>query len=354
MMGRNHLQWIWVRGSEPKSKDRAVEKAIEEAAELLKKVTEKVEAIKNDASIPVRSSKKTGAKSKKEVREQVQAEATESLKEIAVRHGYVSGKWLIFASPGKVDTIWTSLATSLASGPLASTSARLAKVATSPAEDSPNYQHIICVYVPDVYDKVEVTEIMRIMLRNHGVSLSGVKSNLYTSLRIDSKHASGIPSTTWKNSALMDDKESKELKDAFFAELASTKPAASDKPKSAVKSDEAAPAGKAKPKLKKKAADDPFASDDDDDAKADAGEEKRKEAIQAKTAKGKPQPKKKVVDDTFGSDDDDAEEEAKRKSEVSKKKSKAVSRSKKRQISESDEGDVEEEEDRPKKRRSGR
>lgn len=59
----------------------------------------------------MRSSKKTGAKSKKEVREQVatsvyspsamplkmtvqvQAEAAEELKTISVRHGFVSGKW---------------------------------------------------------------------------------------------------------------------------------------------------------------------------------------------------------------------------------------------------------------------
>jgi hypothetical protein len=56
------------------------------------------------------------------------------------------------------------------------------------------------------------TKIMRVLLRNHGATLSGVKSNLYTTigkmrlifwfqqtnaktLGIDSKHASGIPST---------------------------------------------------------------------------------------------------------------------------------------------------------------
>lgn len=67
--------------------------------------------IQNDPSIPLRSSKKTGTKSKKDAREQVgqptlshnallkfptiqaQAEATEKLAGIAVKHGYVSGKW---------------------------------------------------------------------------------------------------------------------------------------------------------------------------------------------------------------------------------------------------------------------
>jgi hypothetical protein len=71
--------------------------------------------VENDDSIPTRSNKKTGAKSKKEIREQVnkipirwrkassanynlqaQAEATEELKDICIRHGFVSGKWFVF------------------------------------------------------------------------------------------------------------------------------------------------------------------------------------------------------------------------------------------------------------------
>ncbi len=59
-----------------------------------------------------------------------------------------------FAS--KLLTIATA---SLVSGPLAETSAFQAKVATSPQEENPNYQHVICVYMPDVYDKDAVTKV---------------------------------------------------------------------------------------------------------------------------------------------------------------------------------------------------
>ncbi|KAF8070754.1 hypothetical protein FPV67DRAFT_1041980 [Lyophyllum atratum] len=340
--------WIWVRGSEPEQKDTDIPGAVEEASKLLKEVTDRVEEIKNDPSIPTRSSKKTGAKSKKEVREEAQAEATKELKEIAIKHGCVSGKWLIFASADKVDVIWSSLATSLVSGPLAQTSAYLAKVATSPEQDTPSYQHLICVYIPDVYNKDEVTKVMKILLRHHGVSLSGVKSNLYTAVGIDSKHPSGIPSTIWKNSALLSEKESKELKDAFFADLASDKATRPEKPKSTTQDVGVAAAGKPKPKLKKKAADDPFASDDDKPEE----EERRKKELQVKTAKGKPQPKKKVVDDAFASDDDDAEGEAKRKEEIKAKKAKVASSSRKRNLS-SDKESEDEDENRPKKKRSG-
>uniref|UniRef100_D8Q9T6 Uncharacterized protein n=1 Tax=Schizophyllum commune (strain H4-8 / FGSC 9210) TaxID=578458 RepID=D8Q9T6_SCHCM len=287
--------WIWVAGNKDHATPDGWTDAIEEASEILKETTEKVESIKNDASIPVRSNKKTGARSKKEVREEVQAEATKKLKEISQKHKYVTGKWLIFAPADKVDLIWSGIARSLVSGPLSATAAFTAKVSTSPEHDQPNYQHVMCIYVPDVYDKDAMAEvrsfstihasslmftmlndifqIMRILLRNHGVSLSGVKSDLYTYIGIDSKHPSGIPSTIWKNNAVIPDAEAKELKDAFYKELAEKKPEApassADKSgtiadKAGVATDKPAPAPK-KPLLKKKKAKDPFASDSEEE-----------------------------------------------------------------------------------------
>jgi len=54
--------WIWVRGPEPSKEDRGKEEAIAEGKNLLKEVIEKVENIKNDGSIPVRSNKKNRCK----------------------------------------------------------------------------------------------------------------------------------------------------------------------------------------------------------------------------------------------------------------------------------------------------
>ncbi|KAI0041344.1 hypothetical protein FA95DRAFT_1591090 [Auriscalpium vulgare] len=293
--------WIWVRGSQKASKDdEKVDTAVEEAQALLEEVTEKVESIKNDDSIPMRSSKKTGAKSKKELREAEQAQATEKLKEISIRTGYVSGKWLIFAPADKVDMIWSAVATSLVSGPLSSTAAYLAKVATSPKHDTPNYQHVLCIYMPDVYDKAAVAEVLKTLVGKHGVTTLGVKSNLYTSIGLDSKHASGVPSTVWKNTAVLPDAEIKALKEAYFADLEASKskpkPAASVP--DAVVDDSEQPAekpaakGKGKPKLKKKAGkDDPFASD--------SGEENASPPAPAPKKKAAPKGKKrgKQVDD---------------------------------------------------------
>jgi hypothetical protein len=48
---------------------------------------------------------------------------------------------------------------SLASGPLHQSYAFSAKVATSSESEIPHAQHLICVYLPDVYDKAAVTEV---------------------------------------------------------------------------------------------------------------------------------------------------------------------------------------------------
>ncbi|KAK7057543.1 hypothetical protein R3P38DRAFT_2841608 [Favolaschia claudopus] len=307
--------WIWVQKGAPSREDTGALEAIGEGAELLQAVSERVEEIKNDPSIPARSSKKTGAKGKKEVREEAQAEATEKFKNIATKHGFVSGKWLSFAPADKVDVIWSNLATSLVDGPLAATCAYRAKVATS-SEDGNSSQHLICIYVPDVYDKDAVTEVMKALLRNLGMNLSGVKSNLYTALGIDSKHPSGLQSTTWKNATLLPDTEAKELKDAYFAEIANAKEAA----KTAPKADAAKPAGdasktKPKPQLKKKKAeDDPFGSDDEEDEE-DAEEAQRKAEVKSKKVPPKAAPKRAKDSD----DDDEEEEERPKKKKAAKK-----------------------------------
>ena len=56
---------------------------------------------------------------------------------------------------------------SLIEGPLSKTAAYLAKVATCPVTDTHNSQHVLCIYVPDVYDQLAVTEVIQIFLLHH-------------------------------------------------------------------------------------------------------------------------------------------------------------------------------------------
>lgn len=49
-------------------------------------------------------------------------------------------------------------------GPLSTTVAHLAKVATSPVFETPNYRHVICIYVPNVYDRNAIVEVSGMLL----------------------------------------------------------------------------------------------------------------------------------------------------------------------------------------------
>ncbi|CCL99197.1 uncharacterized protein FIBRA_01212 [Fibroporia radiculosa] len=336
--------WLWVEKSDKSTDHAKKDLAVEEATQLLKEMTEKIENIKNDDSIPVRANKKKGTKSKKEMREAVQSEATEKLKEISVRHDYVSGKWLIFAPSEKVDLVWSAIATSLVSGPLASTSADLTKVSTCPRIEIPNYSHVLCLYVPNVYDKDDMTEVYTInctlqsflndrdrSCADHEGPASEARDEFngrqIEFIHCNSKHASGIPSTkVWKNAALLPDAESKRLKDEFYAELNAAKN--SDAVKVAAEKEASGMSAKPKPKLREKAEDNPFESDDERaNTAAECKDEDKGQVVKtggptAARPSNKPgaQKKRKADDDVFESDDD-AEEDQGRKVAVAALKS---------------------------------
>lgn len=68
---------------------------IEAGQALLEAHTAEINRIKDDASIPVRASKKN-PHNKKTVREKAEAEIKEKLKDLAVKHGCESGKWCVY------------------------------------------------------------------------------------------------------------------------------------------------------------------------------------------------------------------------------------------------------------------
>ncbi|KAJ6589818.1 translation initiation factor eIF 4e-like domain-containing protein [Mycena vulgaris] len=211
--------WIWVRGGPRAREDAGKTGTFKEGSALLKDVTERMEDIQGDGKIPVQPNKTTGAKSKKQLREEVQTEAAERFKEIAMRYGWVSGKWMVFAPVEKVDSIWEDIATSLVSGPLAATRVFPAKVATSSAAGSTASGHLICLYMPDVYDRDAVTEVITVLARHHGTSPISVKPSMCAALGMDSKHPSGVQSAPWKNTELLSNKEFKALRKEYNAEL---------------------------------------------------------------------------------------------------------------------------------------
>ncbi|CAE7174858.1 unnamed protein product [Rhizoctonia solani] len=119
--------WIWVRRLEHEPLD-SVNLAdtkvddpisgIESAHKLLEGYTEKIASIQKDESIPVRANKKKGLRSKKEVREEVAAEATEKFKQLSQETKLTGGKLLFFLQAEQIDGAFSRMARDLVTGAL--------------------------------------------------------------------------------------------------------------------------------------------------------------------------------------------------------------------------------------------
>ncbi|CEL52605.1 hypothetical protein RSOLAG1IB_05810 [Rhizoctonia solani AG-1 IB] len=222
--------WIWVRrlehepldsvsppdvDSEDKHSNATV---IERAQKLLEDYTEKIASIQKDESIPIRANKKKGLRSKKEVREEIAAEATKKLKEISQESKLTCGKLLFFSQAEHIDGAFSRMARELTNGALSKTSAFCLKVATTPMDVLPNHRYLICLYLPDIYDKVAVAEVLRTVCQSTGIRPNSAKTDLYTVIGLDSKHPSGIKSTVWNPTDLIPDAELKALTEAYWNE----------------------------------------------------------------------------------------------------------------------------------------
>ncbi|KAG8834591.1 hypothetical protein FRC18_001792 [Serendipita sp. 400] len=219
----NSRPYIWITNLIESKEGVNYEELVKEADAIVKDTTIKVAEIQNNDEIPIRANKKKGLKSKKEVRETIQADGATALKNVAIKHGFVGGKWIVFVDQTQVNSVFGKMAKSLVSGGLSHTSVSSLRVSTVPfadTEEGPVHRHLIEVYFPNVYDEDMAREVMRVLLRDHGLKISGAKPSLYTAVGLDSKHPSGIPSTVWKGSggdgSLFSVSEVQSLRDAYY------------------------------------------------------------------------------------------------------------------------------------------
>ncbi|RSH77687.1 uncharacterized protein EHS24_003253 [Apiotrichum porosum] len=187
----------------PRKKTRVVPAAMH--SRLLKRralsdMTKRYLAVEANDEIPVRAKK--GVKSKKAVRDEIHVEAAEAIKGIAQETKYVHGKWVLFANEN-VDSAWGKIARSIAFGPLKDVGVTAAKVAPKNLYE-PDRGHVICIYFKDVYDKDLARRILVVLLKDHGLNPTGVKSDLYTLLDLDSQHPSKIRTTVWRPNEVID------------------------------------------------------------------------------------------------------------------------------------------------------
>lgn len=104
----------------------------------------------------------------------------EGIDRIAVAHGVLSGKWMIYTDTRRIDQLWKKVVR------LMCVDLKRGSVKVSPKQEGDS--HVICVYVDD-YSNLEEVNWLRNALRTAGVSWRiGFKPDAYTCLGIYAKN----------------------------------------------------------------------------------------------------------------------------------------------------------------------
>jgi len=108
----------------------------------------------------------------------------DEIDQIAVAHGVLSGKWMIYTDTRRIDQLWGKVVRLLC------VDLKRGSVKVSPKKEGDS--HVICVYIDDYRNMVEVNWL-RDALRTAGVFWKiGFKPDVYTHLGIYAKNPWGI------------------------------------------------------------------------------------------------------------------------------------------------------------------
>ena len=122
----------------------------------------------------------------------VSSKSTEALMRLLKTHAYGSGKWMLFVSPDKIDSVWTTVLMALWAGRLGLS----AKV--SGKQQDKTKGHVICIYADPFWEQSEVERVL------HGLRESGIKNKTFfkadgvTLLGIYRDNPYGIPPTFYE------------------------------------------------------------------------------------------------------------------------------------------------------------
>ncbi|KAL9932286.1 hypothetical protein V8E36_008765 [Tilletia maclaganii] len=226
--------WVWVRSARNPHSDMSEEEredfdeAVAQAAELEAEVRAKVEKIRNDPTVPARTSKKGPGR-----KDLIKKEGERLLRGLAelgkARPALETGKWMWFEPPDKVDTLFAVLARSLIDGPLARLGhgesdgpvVHTLKAATregyAGAAPDKGRQHLVCLCFDNIWDKEHATRVLHSILADHGLrSPSAAKCDLYTYINLTSTHPTEVRSSNWRPVELIFTDVQDELREAFW------------------------------------------------------------------------------------------------------------------------------------------
>lgn len=139
----------------------------------------------------------------------------------AQQNGIVSGKWLLFPSPNKVDAYWSAVVRGTVEGRLGISAKVATKTKTSSHNDS---SQVICVYTKDFNDEKDIRRVLKELIRlglaeehvgpssgwKHVFDVKGqiyYKPDAYTYLDIMSQNEYKIRPSLWATSWLLTEQD---------------------------------------------------------------------------------------------------------------------------------------------------
>ncbi|KAK3753414.1 hypothetical protein QZH41_011970 [Actinostola sp. cb2023] len=119
----------------------------------------------------------------------------ETLKNLAVKYKFTSGKWMIFASREQIDDLWFTVAKAVVAN-------KLGHVADVSTTKTPETDHVICTFTKDFTDENDVQRVKK-GLRDVGIQVAlKYKPDVYTELGIYSRNTLCIPVVIYYSQAV--------------------------------------------------------------------------------------------------------------------------------------------------------
>ncbi|KAF3926448.1 hypothetical protein AA313_de0206607 [Arthrobotrys entomopaga] len=140
------------------------------------------------------------------------ADCADQLRQVALDYNFTYGGWFETVRWDKIDELYSRLGHSLISGPLKNTLAHSVRVTTEGHPRLPRGMHIICVLVPNSFDKEACKQVFDVLVRHHGWVPEGCKPDLFLELNLTHIHQSREYSCTFVPGDFSTQKELQEAK----------------------------------------------------------------------------------------------------------------------------------------------
>ncbi|GAA5972126.1 hypothetical protein JCM11641_002507 [Rhodosporidiobolus odoratus] len=181
-------EWYWLRSEEGRQQRGDLEGLLEEGTPLVKQLVKDCEEIKR--KFPTWNSRWNG-KTRKQHLNDLHSTFRSQAADLASSFDNYTGKWLLYASSSKVDSLWAKVVHAVVGKKDAfktTGTVPCAKVAAA-AEDG---DYVVEIYTPNAYDRAQVSEVLEVILQQIKETPVAYKPDAYTHLGIYSRHPSGL------------------------------------------------------------------------------------------------------------------------------------------------------------------